>query len=769
MPQHLQNLEELRQLHDLHHMEAIHGPGAQGPALASLVKPLLGLALVGSWLATLGLGLDEAGRGERRSLAQRDQVFDELYGVDISASTVLKELEVRRAADFAAWAHRGQKRKTGEDYVSHCVATAKIVESLLPQVEGLAKERLQAPVIAALLHDCLEDTEVTKDLVEERFGPEVATLVSGVSQLSMVNQLLRRKRRTDAASEEAVHLKLSKEEEKELRTLILSMVDEPLVLVIKLADRLHNMRTLYALKPAKQRAIALETRSVWCSLAERLGVFSIKAELEDLSFAILEPHRFSDTLNQLCEFWDTCADDEDAACAVPPDDLTPSQLGVKRNLESVVPFDAQVFQKLGSRAALPEAERVPPYVEAGLQKLRESKAALAMKLDLDAIIPGVDIQFQGRMKSIYSIHKKIRRKHVGLREIYDILALRVVVADDNPAALQACYRLLSAVNSLWRPIKGEIDDYIANPKPSGYQSLHTAVKTPGKIPLEVQIRTSSMHSYAEYGDAAHWMYKEVYVSQAPKSETYSIEQGELLVGQPVLRVSDSRLLDGAILRHTVQDDGARLLVAVFTKGRLRDQAALLGGVTQSQLENYRNVLRKVRAEKWTQPGQGNNKIVLEEYTLCKDGRFHKQDSYGYKLKTYVTPLQVLDDAAVEAQPPVGVMTEQQKEMRDKVYMLRSLLEWEEDIEDNLQISAVDRSKEKDDVIVLLWPTGSIARFPRGITAGEMQDSLALTLSLDVEMPGYDVPRTSTQRVFKVNDKIVPASTEVKDGDLVSII
>ena len=108
-------------------------------------------------------------------------------------------------------------------------------------------------------------------------------------------------------------------------------------------------------------------------------------------------------------------------------------------------------------------------------------------------------------------------------------------------------------------------------------------------------------------------------------------------------------------------------------------------------------------------------------------------------------------------------------MRDKVYMLRSLLEWEGDIENNLQISAVDRSKEKEDVIVLLWPTGSIARFPRGITAGEMQDSLALSLSLDVEMPGYDVPRTSTQRVFKVNDKIVPASTEVKDGDLVSII
>ena len=153
------------------------------------------------------------------------------------------------------------------------------------------KERLQAPVIAALLHDCLEDTEVTKDLLEERFGPEVATLVSGVSQLSMVNQLLRRKRRTDAASEEAVHLKLSKE--KELRTLILSMVDEPLVLVIKLADRLHNMRTLhFRKKPESRYRTARETMDIYAPLANRLGIWQMKWELEDLAFRFEQPDTY---------------------------------------------------------------------------------------------------------------------------------------------------------------------------------------------------------------------------------------------------------------------------------------------------------------------------------------------------------------------------------------------------------------------------------------------------------------------------------------------
>ena len=321
---------------------------------------------------------------------------------------------VERAFDLAVEAHTGQKRATGEPYVTHPIASAQILAEL-----GIDPVAIQA----ALLHDVPEDTEVSLTDVEERFGSEVAQLVDGVTKLS----------RFSTHSHE-------QQQAENIRKMLLAMAQDIRVVLIKLADRLHNMRTLYGLPSEKQQRIARQTMEIYAPLAERLGIWQVKWELEDLAFKVLEPERF----RELARLLDT--------------------------------------RRKGRET----------YIERAIAELTPRLEAAGIVADL-----------QGRPKHIYSIWKKMQRKSAEFGEIYDVYAIRLLVED-----VRECYAALGIVHSIWRPIPGQFDDYIAVPKNNLYQSLHTAVIAIDGKPLEIQIRTHQMHQVSEVGIAAHWRYKE---------------------------------------------------------------------------------------------------------------------------------------------------------------------------------------------------------------------------------------------------------------------
>jgi GTP diphosphokinase / guanosine-3',5'-bis(diphosphate) 3'-diphosphatase len=311
-------------------------------------------------------------------------------------------------------AHRGQVRKSGEPFVYHPLATADV----------LAELRLDPTTIAAaLLHDVLEDTGVTKEELEARFGGEVAEIVDGITKL---------KRLPSGNLEEA--------QAESLRKMIVAMSRDVRVIIIKLADRLHNMRTLDYLKRETQLKKATETLEIYAPLAHRLGIYSLKWELEDLSFATLHPRRYEE---------------------------------IKR-LVAARRDDREAF--INGRAA---------------ELLRNLGRA------------GIEAEVRGRVKHFYSIYNKMVRRNKEFNEIYDLAGVRVVVD-----SVRDCYGALGVIHSLWKPIPGRFKDYIAMPKFNMYQSLHTTVMSnEGKL-LEIQIRTEDMEATAEYGIAAHWMYKE---------------------------------------------------------------------------------------------------------------------------------------------------------------------------------------------------------------------------------------------------------------------
>jgi guanosine-3',5'-bis(diphosphate) 3'-pyrophosphohydrolase len=321
---------------------------------------------------------------------------------------------VGRAFDLAVVAHESQKRATGEPFVTHPIASAQILAEL-----GLDTTAIQA----ALLHDVPEDTEYSLTHVEEHFGPEVAQLVDGVTKLS----------RFSTHSHE-------QQQAENIRKMLLAMAQDIRVVLIKLADRLHNMRTLHALPVEKQQRIARQTMEIYAPLAERLGIWQIKWELEDLAFKALEPERF----RELAKLLDT--------------------------------------RRKGRET----------YIERAIAELRPSLAAAGISADIE-----------GRPKHIYSIWKKMQRKSAEFGEIYDVYAIRLLVDE-----VRDCYAALGIVHSIWRPIPGQFDDYIAVPKNNLYQSLHTAVIALDGKPLEIQIRTHQMHQVSEVGIAAHWRYKE---------------------------------------------------------------------------------------------------------------------------------------------------------------------------------------------------------------------------------------------------------------------
>ena len=318
------------------------------------------------------------------------------------------------AFDLAVAAHEGQRRASGEAYVTHPIAAAQIVADLGIDVSAVA---------AALLHDVPEDTEYSLGDIEERFGPEVARLVDGVTKLSKFSTHTHEQQQAE-----------------NIRKMFLAMAEDIRVVLIKLADRLHNMRTLGALPIDKQQRIARQTMEIYAPLAERLGIWQIKWELEDLAFKVLEPESFRD----LARLLDT--------------------------------------RRKGRET----------FIERAIETLRPELARA-----------GIEAELQGRPKHLYSIHKKMLRKGAEFGEIYDVYAIRILVDE-----LKDCYAALGVVHSLWRPIPGQFDDYIAVPKNNLYQSLHTAVIALDGKPLEIQIRTHQMHQVSEVGIAAHWRYKE---------------------------------------------------------------------------------------------------------------------------------------------------------------------------------------------------------------------------------------------------------------------
>ena len=351
------------------------------------------------------------GDAEDRAPAQRFAVLQEMTSTYLDDES---EDMLARAFAFAEAAHKGQKRKSGEPFIAHPVEVSIILAGLHMDAETIT---------AALLHDTIEDTSVTRDDVVKNFGEDVAMLVEGVTKITKIEVS-----------------NLTDEQAATIRKMLVAMNKDIRVIVIKLADRLHNMRTLGSLREDRRIFKSRETLEIYAPIAHRLGINSIKWELEDLSFFYLDPAKY----------------------------------------------------KQVSRMVTESRTEREAYLEQVLEMLRA---------EMDKV--GIDAQVMGRPKHLYSIYQKMTKKDKGFSEIYDLIAVRLIVP-----SVKDCYSALGAVHTIWHPMPGRFKDYIAMPKYNMYQSLHTTVIGPAGRPLEVQIRTEEMHQKSEFGVAAHWLYKE---------------------------------------------------------------------------------------------------------------------------------------------------------------------------------------------------------------------------------------------------------------------
>ncbi len=339
-------------------------------------------------------------------------------GWDLSGDALPERLDLEllaRAYRFSERAHTGQTRRNGDRYVTHCVEVAKILAEL--QLDSVT-------VASGLIHDVVEDTAVTVEEVEREFGREIAQIVDGLTKIG--------------------HLPLTSRQERQVenyRKLLLSIAKDARVILIKLADRLHNMRTLEFMPDEKRQRISQETRDLYAPLAHRFGLAAMKAELEDLAFKFLEPDEYK-ALAKL------------------------------------------IVQKRKERESL---------IEEMAQPLRQRLGDAGIKV----------YEASGRPKHLWSIWKKMQKRDKPYEEIYDLLAIRVLVEN-----VQECYHALGVIHGEWTPLQERIKDYIASPKSNGYQSLHTTIFGPKQTLFEIQIRTREMHRTADFGIAAHWRYKE---------------------------------------------------------------------------------------------------------------------------------------------------------------------------------------------------------------------------------------------------------------------
>ncbi|RYR10280.1 hypothetical protein Ahy_B05g078755 isoform B [Arachis hypogaea] len=705
-------------------------------------------------------------------------------GVEITGYPIFNDTKVQKAIAFARRAHRGQFRKTGDPYLTHCIHTGRILAALVPS----SGKRAVDTVVAGILHDVVDDTCQSLQDIEAEFGDDVVKLVAGVSRLSYINQLLRRHRRVN--ENQGV---LGQEEASNLRVMLLGMVDDPRVVLIKLADRLHNMRTIYALPLHKAQAVAEETLIIWCSLASRLGLWALKAELEDLCFAILQPQTFQKMRADLASM-------STSANKI----VNPRRFSVKGNL---IPTDENSSLYNESLTFNEDVSCIKDLLEAVVpfdvlldRRKRANFLSTMEKNNSETCLKPKVVQDAG-----LALASLMKRKDISIDKVYDARALRVVVGDKNGTlhgpAIQCCYNLLDIVHRLWTPIDGEFDDYIINPKPSGYQSLHTAVQGPDNSALEVQIRTQRMHEYAEHGLAAHWLYKETgnplssidSMDEPETEESYfskDIEDGNssdillskyrsLKTGHPVLRVEGSHLLAAVIM--SVEKDERELLVAVsFGLAASEAVADRRSSFQIKRWEAYAQLYKKVSNEWWFEPGHGDWCTCLEKYTLCRDGMYHKQDQFGRLLPTFIQVINFTEQeeseywsvvSAVFEGKEVDCITSRSKfdflastsveaSINNKVQLLRTMLSWEEQLRSEVSIKQTKLSAKPyglsgslnlGEVVIISWPHGDIMRLKAGSTAADAAQRVGLE-----------------GRLVLINGQLVLPNTELRDGDVVEV-
>jgi GTP pyrophosphokinase len=352
------------------------------------------------------------------ALQRHEHLVEELLAEVAAYNPDVDQDLIRHAFEFAAKAHDGQQRHSGEEFINHPFGVAKICAELHLD---------EQTVSAALLHDVVEDTGVSITELREEFGEEIARLVEGVTKLTRIQFQSREQAQAE-----------------NYRKMVVAMASDMRVILIKLADRLHNMRTIEYLGKQKQVQKARETLEVYAPLAHRLGIHTLKWELEDLAFQVLHPRKYSE-------------------------------------------IKAMVNEQLSDREA----------------HVREASALLKAELDkLD-----IPAEISGRPKHFYSIYDKMARKGKEFNEIYDLTAMRVIVERTSEEGTRDCYGALGLIHSLWKPMPGRFKDYVAMAKANRYRSLHTTVIGPEGRPLEIQVRTREMHEEAELGVAAHWLYK----------------------------------------------------------------------------------------------------------------------------------------------------------------------------------------------------------------------------------------------------------------------
>ena len=369
--------------------------------------------------------------------------------------TVIDRETIMHAYRYAEEAHKDQKRASGEPYISHCVAVAIILSEMHVQ---------PAVVVAGLLHDTVEDTDITLNDLRREFGDEIAQLVDGVTKLTHLPRVSRAdqhdsllfdqiKDKGTVDQENLLDSQIAHDRRRDLanetlRKTFLAMGDDIRVILIKLADRLHNMRTLGYMPENKRHRIAQETLDIFAPLANRLGIWQLKWELEDLAFRYVNPEKYKEIAQNLAE----------------------TRLERERQMQEIIDH---------------------------LQK--------------SLLEAGITVEITGRSKHIYSIYRKMVEKEKPFEMVRDLRGVRLIVND-----VPSCYAALGIIHTHWRPIPNEFDDYIAGPKDNFYQSLHTSIIYDDGKPLEVQIRTPEMNQNAEYGIAAHWRYKE----KGPRDEQY---------------------------------------------------------------------------------------------------------------------------------------------------------------------------------------------------------------------------------------------------------